>query len=299
MTNWIDEKLAEIFPHDGVAKLPLTGPDNAATPHFGLFLKKGDTLGASVGKAFASDYEPHQREDVAVLVRAAAAAFEDKSPILRGHFNGGASNGGHVVTLQPSRGYRETVYGTNDAIYPKLIIRATYDGRAYRTSFGLYRDACRNMQLMTVAGDYVSISIRHSAKMRGRIAEVENDYHALAARWSGIVETCRTMAEKKVDGAEFLRAVYPERPDATDRMKKADERRIVKIFNRLTRERRALGMGDVPDDRQVSAWEMFQAVQGYVQWDQSRRGKPSEIERALIALEDKAVSRALEVATAA
>ena len=45
----------------------------------------------------------------------------------------------------------------------------------------------------------------------------------------------------------------------------------------------------------MSAWEAFNGVQGYVQHDMSRHGRPDTFTRAIVALDDQAVSRALGI----
>ena len=48
----------------------------------------------------------------------------------------------------------------------------------------------------------------------------------------------------------------------------------------------------------VTAWEAFNGVQGYVQHDAKRHGRPSEFTRAIVALRDPAVVRAHDLAMA-
>jgi hypothetical protein len=47
---------------------------------------------------------------------------------------------------------------------------------------------------------------------------------------------------------------------------------------------------------EVSAWEAYNAIQGYVQHDASRRGNPSDIDRVILAAADPAVLRAEHLA---
>ena len=54
-----------------VDKFPLYGPDNMATPHFGLF--KSDTM-ECVGKTVSARYVPHTTEDILAITEAAAEA---------------------------------------------------------------------------------------------------------------------------------------------------------------------------------------------------------------------------------
>ena len=52
------------------------------------------------------------------------------------------------------------------------------------------------------------------------------------------------------------------------------------------------GRPDLNDELVVTGWEAYNAVQGYHQHDATRRGNPSDIERALLALDNQQVARA-------
>jgi hypothetical protein len=49
----------------------------------------------------------------------------------------------------------------------------------------------------------------------------------------------------------------------------------------------------------VSAWDAFNAVQGYTQHDSIRRGNPTSFQRAMMAQSNAAVLKAEELALAA
>jgi hypothetical protein len=288
----VSDAVRSAFPFT-VDKLPLFGPENLKTPHYGLF--RSDD-GASVGIACRKGYEPHTVDDVCALVEAAASAFdgEAKTQCL--------FHDGHFVTVEPSTEYRRSVFGTTDNIWPRLFIRAGYDGRAFRAQLGFYRDACRNLAMIRSAGNAVTANIRHTHQLRGKLDDLRRTFAELAAGWDGVVETARAMESRPVNLAEFLRQVYPLANDATERTQRSAERRIESIITRIVRERRLTGrpMGDFGRNGNyvVSAWEAFNGVQGYVQHDQSRHGRPDDYTRAAIALDDQAVSRALEMALA-
>jgi hypothetical protein len=196
------------------------------------------------------------------------------------------------------------VFGTSDNIWPRLLIRAGYDGRAFNASLGYYRDACSNLSMIrTVAGRAVAASIRHTSHLRERLSELRDTFARLAAGWDSVVETARRMDAQQVNFAEFLRQVYPLPSDATERTRRSAERRVESIIRRIVRERQHTGRSDLRIGTDatylVSAWEAFNGVQGFVQHDMSRHGRPDDYTRAIIALDDAAVSRALELATAA
>jgi hypothetical protein len=96
--------------------------------------------------------------------------------------------------------------------------------------------------------------------------------------------------------ADFLNSIYPQ-PDAeaSKRGVTVHRERTEAIFRRLQNERFRTGrMAMTPaDDFTVSAWEAFNAVQGYVQHDaQSKTGFKSDFDRILRASRDANVRKA-------
>jgi Domain of unknown function (DUF932) len=294
VTTSVFDSVRAAFPFT-VDKFPLSGPDGMKnTPHYGLF--RSDNC-ESVGVACRKGYEPHTVDDVCALVEAAASAF-DGDATARCLFHDG-----HYVTVEPSAEYRRSVFGTADNIWPRLMIRAGYDGRAFRAQLGFYRDACRNLAMIRTAGRTVEANIRHTTQLRGKLVELRRTFAQLASGWNGVVETARGMESRQVNLADFLRQVYPLSNDATDRTRHSAERRVESIIRRIVRERQHTGRPDLRIGTAgaylVSAWEAFNGVQGYIQHDMSRHGRPDDYTRAIIALDDAAVSRAQELATAA
>ena len=92
----------------------------------------------------------------------------------------------------------------------------------------------------------------------------------------------------------FLDQVYGH-PDA-DATKKAltiHKNRTEAIFKRLSTERFVTGRPEMGDDFRVSAWEAFNAIQGYTQHDaRSKAGFKGEFDRILRASSDANVLRA-------
>jgi hypothetical protein len=291
-TSLISDAVRAAFPFT-VDKLPLNGPDGLKTPHYGLF--RSDTA-ACVGVAVRKGYEPHTTDDVVALVEAACSAFSGEA---RAHCS---FIDGHYVAVEPSIEYRRSIFGTADNIWPRLWIRAGYDGRAFNAQLGYYRDACRNMAIIReVSGRAITANIRHTAHLRDRLSELQQTFARLAAGWDSVAETARAMDARQVNLADFLRHVYPLADNASDRTRNSAERRIETIVSRVVRERQVTGRPRlVGDDGAylVSAWEAFNAVQGYVQHDSRRHGRPDYFTRAIVALDDAAVSRALDLAIA-
>jgi hypothetical protein len=291
-TSSITDAVRAAFPFS-VDKLPLYGPEGLRTPHYGLF--RSDN-GQAVGVACRKGYEPHTVDDMCTLVEAAADSFGG---------NGNARclfSDGHYVTVEPSAEYRRSIFGTADNIWPRLIIRAGYDGRCFSANLGFYRDACRNLAMSRSEGNAVTANIRHTCQLRSKLDELRRTFARLAAGWNGVVETAQRMDSRQVNLADFLKQVYPLANDATERTRRMAERRVESIVTRIIRERQvtsrpALRVGG-DGAAMVSAWEAFNGVQGYVQHDMSRHGRPDAYTRAVIALDDPAVSRALELALA-
>jgi len=281
----ISDTIRSQFPFE-VEKYRLFGPDNMSTPHYGLF--RDDTY-ECIGNAVSLGYHPHAVDDICALAGAAGAAFDAEPRLTCGFDNG------HIVTVRPSNAYRRSVYGS-DTVWPELVIRAGYDGRAFRAHLGMFRDACSNLLMIRPAGESVSRSIKHTSGLPDKVAELTELFAGLAAEWNGVVETAQAMHSKEIDLADFLRQVYPLPDDASDRSRTIHENRVETIVRRLWRERESLGMG--VHGLNATGWEAFNAVQGYVQHEKTRRGRIDNLSRAVRSWDDNAVRRAYEYVTA-
>jgi hypothetical protein len=276
-----------------VVKLPLHGPDNLQTPHFGLF-RDDRTENASVGVAVSNRYEPHTRDDICALVEASEQAFDGTiKPRC-------AWRDGHIITVTPSDSYRRQVYRSDqrdnggDNVWPRLIIRAGYDAQAFTCSLGFYRDVCINLSMFQSVGG-VYRKLRHLNSLRDRMPELINDISEVAGQWDGVVETIHAMQQREINLADFVRTVYP--PPSEDAKKGAQtryENRVAAIFRRVSRERQQLGRPSISEGAGwlVNGWEAFNGVQGYVQHDHTRHGKADRFDRMLLALNDKHVTQA-------
>jgi hypothetical protein len=125
-TSLVSDAVRAAFPFT-VDKLPLGGPDGLRTPHYGLF--RSDNA-ACVGVAVRKGYEPHTTDDVCALVEAATSAFPGEARAVCSFIDG------HYVAVEPSADYRRSIFGTADNIWPRLWIRAGYDGRAFKAQHG-------------------------------------------------------------------------------------------------------------------------------------------------------------------
>lgn len=282
------DRLDSVFTED-VQRFPLQGPDGMHTPHYGLFLGS-----KCIGFACKKNYNPHTREDIKTLLTAAIPAFPSSIEDMQvsAYWSGDA----HIVSLAPSREYRKAIFGS-DTIWPRLLIHAGYDGSSFRASLGFFRDACKNMAIIKSAGRGCSAAIRHSSHLRDKLDDLRLTFARLASGWNDVVETAQQMESRNVQLASFLAQVYPMVDDPTRRIRETHEQRISKIIRRIQSERVAL-RGSMGSLETATAWEAWNGVQGYVQHDQRRNGRPSSFARAIMAIDDAAVSRAMELALA-
>ena len=93
---------------------------------------------------------------------------------------------------------------------------------------------------------------------------------------------------------EFLDQVYGQPDEDSKRSKTIHENRTKAIFRRMSRERFITGRGQ-HHGFGVSAWEAYNAIQGYVQHDASRKGSPSDFDRVIAASNDQYVRKAEKI----
>lgn len=270
-----------------IDKFPLQGPDGMRTPFYGLF--KSDD-GQAVGYGSVSDrYTPHTTDDVLALVEAAGVAFDGVADV-RCYFDHG-----HYVTIQPTKEKRLAVYGTKDNVFPRIVIDAGYGGQAFRASLGMYRDACRNMMILRMA-EGTNVAIRHTSSLRLQMDELIATFASLEAGWGNLTTVVQQMQNREVRMVEFLNAIYGEPKSDDGRSVTMHRHRTEAIFRRLVSERMTTGRGPLGSDFVVTGWEAFNAIQGYVQHDSIRRGRPTEMERIVRALHDNKVAQAERLA---
>jgi len=270
-----------------VDKFPLTGPDSMRTPFYGLF--RSDT-GTAVGYGSVSNrYQPHTTDDVLALVEAAGTAFDGVAEV-KTHFDHG-----HYVTVQPNKEQRVAIFGTADNIFPRIVIDAGYGGQAFKASLGLYRDVCRNMMIMRQA-EGTNVAIRHTSGLRLQMDELIETFASLEAGWGNLALVAQRMQNRQVRMTEFLSAIYGEPTNDEGRSVTIHRHRTEAIFRRLVSERVRTGRGEIGPDFVVSGWEAFNSIQGYTQWDATRRGRPTEMERIVRAMHDNRVANAERLA---
>jgi len=271
-----------------VDKFPLSGPDGLQTPLYGLF--RSDTMDY-VGKPCSKHYVAHQSDDVLALVESAGEAFEGVADV-QCHFRDG-----HYVSIAPSHDQRRAIYGTSDNIFPRFIVNAGYDGRAFSAIMGFYRDACSNLAMMRQV-EGTSVSIRHGSGLREKMDDLIQTFSVLRESWATLGDVIAELQSRQVRMTDFLDQIYGQPDQDSKRGVTVHKNRTEAIFRRLSRERFTTGRGAMDSQFNVSAWEAYNAVQGYVQHDASRKGSPSEFARIIQASNDSAVKKAESLALA-
>ena len=290
VSNSVSDQVRSTF-NFTVDKFPLSGPDGMSTPLYGLF--RSDTSSLVSSRSVTYRYVPHTTDDVVALSEAADTAFDGDIDV-RCHFRNG-----HYVDVKPNRADRLAVYGTQDNIWPRVMIRAGYDGESFRASLGYYRDACRNLAMMSMVSG-TSVSIRHTSGLRGRMDELIATFNTLKNSWSNLTDVVQDMQSREVVLSDFLNELYPQPEQAEGRAVTVHRNRTESIVRRVMRERLTTNRPAMGQDFRISAWEAYNAVQGFVQHDaQARKGFTGEFDRIIRAANDQTVRKAERLALAA
>jgi hypothetical protein len=291
----VSASVRESFNFD-VEKYPLSavmGDEVLATDQYGLF--RSDTGFLNGVKSVSPRYVPHTTDDVCALVDAAGQAFEGEID-CKTHFRNG-----HYVNICPTNAERESIYkaGDSDNVFPRIIIHAGYDGKAFSATMGYYRDACLNLAMMRrVSG--TTVSIRHTSGLRGHMDDLIATFNTLKESWGNLTTVIRSLEATEVRMTDFLNEIYGQpTPEALAlaatgqavRAVTTHQNRTEAIWKRLNRERVTTGRPQMTN--MVSAWEAYNAIQGFVQHDaQAKEGFKGEFDRILRASNDANVRKA-------
>tara|TARA_R110002051_G_scaffold257963_1_gene317025 strand:+ start:368 stop:1294 length:927 start_codon:yes stop_codon:yes gene_type:complete len=294
-TQDVSASVRKAFSFD-VEKYPLSavmGDEVLATDQYGLF--RSDTGFLNGVKSVSPRYVPHTTDDVCALVDAAGQAFEGEID-CKTHFRNG-----HYVNIIPTKEERKSIYEANDTdnVFPRIIINAGYDGKAFSATMGYYRDACVNLAMMRrVSG--TTVSIRHTSGLRGHMDDLIATFNTLKESWGNLTTVIRSLEATDVRMADFLNEIYGQpTPEAlalaatgqSVRAVTTHQNRTEAIWKRLNRERATTGRPQMTST--VSAWEAYNAIQGFVQHDaQAKEGFKGEFDRILRASNDANVRKA-------
>ena len=270
-----------------VDKFPLSGPDGMGTPWYGLF--RSDNFKVVGNGSVTARYVPHTTDDVCALVDAAGEAFDGEIE-CQAHFQNG-----HYVSIAPTKDYRRSIFGDSDNVFPRVMIRAGYDGKSFAATMGYYRDVCQNLAIMKrVSG--TSVTIRHTSGLRDRMDSLIETFGILKNSWSTLTDVIESLQGQQVSMVNFLEQVYGQ-PEDSKKAQTIHRNRTEAIFKRLYRERMVTGRPAMTEDFTVSAWEAYNAVQGFTQHEaRSRNGFKSAFSRILRASSDPAVLKAENLA---
>ena len=285
-----------------VDKFPLFGPDNMSTDQYGLF--RSDTGYLTGVKSISKQYVPHTTDDVCALVEAASTAFGGELD-LKTHWRNG-----HYVSISPTLEERRSVYGTADAIWPRIMLRGGFDGKGFKATMGYWRDLCLNMSMLETV-ESTSVSIRHSSNLRSKMDELIHSFEGLKNGWDNLTEVAANMQSRTVNRLDYVREVFADRmpseeqltllainPNAKIRGLAVWDKMLKSMQNRLDDESRRSNRKVGREE--VSAWEAFNMVQGYVQHDaQAKNGFKDQFSRILRAANDRHVKRAAQLAMSA
>jgi hypothetical protein len=292
----IRDRILDAFPHE-VIKVPLQGPDNQPSPHYGLCFDSLDApqphfMSATVKK----HYIPHTREDVAVACETIAAGLElDADQLEVSAFFKKAK--GHRVSVQPTAKYRRSVAGS-DTVWPAFILNANYGG-ALQANVGMKRDVCSNLQMMRkVTG--TTVNLRHQGNFRTNFDETMRQWQDLAAKFDNIVEAAKHLQETRFSASDFYSQLYPEPTPAEGKAKHTRyEKKIDAMLERLAQERLDLNTHRSRSTTQTNLWELVNSVTGFVQHEKRNKAtghRLSKSEQAWMGVEDKECDRAWSLA---
>lgn len=295
----ISASVREAFSFD-VEKYPLSaimGTEVLPTDQYGLF--RSDTGYLKGVKSVSPRYVPHTTDDVCALVDAAGEAF-DGEIACKTHFRNG-----HYVSIQPTNAQRLAIYkdADTDNVFPRIVINAGYDGKAFSATMGYFRDACSNLAMMRMV-EGTNVSIRHTSGLRGHMNELIATFNTLKDSWGNLTNIIQRLESTDVRMTDFLNEIYGQ-PTAEQlalaatgqavRAVTTHQNRTEAIWKRLNRERNLTGRPQLTNT--VSAWEAYNAVQGFVQHDaQAKEGFKGEFDRILRASNSKEVRAAEKLA---
>jgi hypothetical protein len=274
-----------------VDKFPLAGPDGLTTPWYGLF--RSDTSEVVGNGSVSNLYVPHTTDDVLALCEASSVAFDGVADV-ECYFREG-----HHVMIRPEKSKRLDVFGTADNVWPRVVISAGFDGKAFAASIGSWRDLCRNMRIFRCVKES-TVRIRHMSGLRHKMQELIDTFGMLSNSWDSVCNLIQRMESNQVNLVNFLDEIYGK-PAETKRAITEHKDRTTAIVNRLMGEQLRAGRVAMGSDFIVTGWEAFNAVQGYVQHEVTRKGRNKNDSGAklLLSLNDTDVAKAELLAIAA
>ena len=125
-------------------------------------------------------------------------------------------------------------------------------------------------------------------------------FNTLKNSWSNLTDVVQDMQSREVVLSDFLNELYPQPEQTEGRAVTVHRNRTEAIVRRVMRERLTTNRPTMGQDFRISAWEAYNAVQGFVQHDaQARKGFTGEFDRIIRAANDQTVRKAERLALAA
>jgi len=293
VTDYVSSSIDKAFPRK-LVKMPLYGPDNIPSPHYGICFEDAETREDWCRCTVKKNYQPHTTEDVKQLTSIVADGFGLSSDQIDIKASWVTSKG-HAVAVTPTKEYRREI-ANGDTIWPSLIVRAYYGG-SFRATVAMKRDLCSNLQMMRNV-DKTTVSLRHTLQFQDHFGETLDTFKNLICLSDNIVDAARKLNEITVSYDEFLDYLYPTPESGSKRSATTYQRKLDRIKQIHATEVDALGLKYRAG--RGTLWQLVNAVTGFVQHDKSRNGKPSDDDRALLGVFDnesnRAWDRAFEIA---
>jgi len=274
-----------------IEKRPLFGPNDAPTPHFGLFRADNDQCLPITVK---SGFENHTKDHLKMWTSAAVTALNDTDCAVTVNWSG---NGHHII-VAPSKDYRRAIYGERDNIFPRAIIHAEY-GRTIESEFGFYRDTCKNLMRVKAVHE-TTVKIRHSKSLNYRFDELVASFGNALVAFELQADIAQTLVARQSSVSDFIAQLYPVPDNAGAKALTQAKNRTIAIIQRLQNERHFVG-NDETSLEVGNLWELLNAVTGYVQHDKTRHrnedgSQIGRVDRALASLTDTETDNAWSLA---
>lgn len=270
----------QVFSMGEVERFPAFGPDGLTSRYYMYY--RGTE---QVGVPCTADRHAMDLERVNEVAQAMGRMIGDV-----GHMDARWASNNYSLMFKGSRTYEVT---PGDDVRLNFTFRTGFDGRAALVMGGLNRGICANGLIFSaVAGMNMNLKIRHTRSLNWRVDLALSKMGEIIANAERLVGVARRASERTVSFGEAFRAVYPLADDASRRTRALDERRAERVAQRIWNERIELGRNTSLQD--VSAWEMFNGIQGVEQHKRTRRPS-NEHERIMRAADNSAVQRAAEL----
>jgi hypothetical protein len=124
--------------------------------------------------------------------------------------------------------------------------------------------------------------------------ELVETFQALKGSWDDLTGAMERMQQRQVNMTEVINSVFGVPEDDASKNKVSRHVKLTEqIFRRLRREYQTLEGRMFPDDNMVNGWLAYNAVQGYVQHDATRKtGFGDDFQRILGSMNSGEVRKA-------